>query len=44
VEFLGRRRTADHRAALEHHDAQPGAREVGSAGETVMPGADDDRL
>ena len=41
VEFLGHRGAADHLAALDHLHAQTFHREIGRAGETVMPGADD---
>ena len=42
MEFLGHRGAADHLAALDHLHAQAGHREIGRAGEAVMPGADDD--
>ena len=42
MEFLRHRGAADHLAALDHLHAQAGHREIGRAGEAVMPGADDD--
>ena len=42
MEFLRHRRAADHLAALDHLHAQAGHREIGRAGEAVMPRADDD--
>ena len=42
IEFLGHRGAADHLAPLDHLDPQPGHREIGRAGEAVMPRADDD--
>ena len=42
MEFLRHRGAADHLAALDHLHAQPGHRQIGRAGEAVMPGADDD--
>ena len=42
MEFLGHRGAADHLAALDHLHAQAGHREIGRAGEAVMPRADDD--
>ena len=42
MKFLGHRRAADHLAALDHFHAQARHREIGRAGEAVMPRADDD--
>ena len=44
MKFLGHRRAADHLAALDHFHAQAGHRQIGRAGEAVMPGADDDNV
>ena len=44
MEFLGDRGAADHLAALDHLHAQPGHRQIGRAGEAVMPRADDDNV
>ena len=44
MEFLGHRGAADHLAALDHFHAQAGHREIGRAGEAVMPRADDDNV
>ena len=41
MELLGDGRPADHRVLFEHDDAQAGARQIGSAGEAVVPAADD---
>ena len=42
MKFLGHRRAAGHLAALDHLHAQAGHREIGRAGEAVMPRTDDD--
>ena len=42
MEFLGHGGAADHLAALDHSYAQAGHREIGGAGEAVMPRPDDD--
>ena len=42
MKFLGRRRAADLRAALEHRDLEAGHGEIGGGDKAVMPGADDD--
>ena len=44
MEFLGHRGAAGHLAALDHLHAQAGHRQIGRAGEAVMPGADDDNV
>ena len=44
MEFLGHRGAADHLAALDHFYAQAGHREIGGAGEAVMPRPDDDNV
>ena len=44
MEFLGHRGAADHLAALDHFHAQAGHREIGRAGEAVMPRPDDDNV
>ena len=41
MEFLGHRRTADNRAALEHADRHAGRGEIRGTDETVVPAADD---
>ena len=42
MKFLRHRGAADHLAPLDHLHAQARHREIGRAGEAVMPGADDD--
>ena len=42
MEFLGHRRPAHDLAAVEHLHAQAGHREIGRAGEAVVPRTDDD--
>ena len=42
MKFLGHGGAADRLAALDHLHAQAGHREIGRAGEAVMPRADDD--
>ena len=42
MKFLRHRGAADHLAALDHLHAQARHREIGRAGEAVMPRADDD--
>ena len=42
MKFLGHRGAADHLAALDHLHAQARHREIGRAGEAVMPRPDDD--
>ena len=42
MEFFRHRRAADDLAAFDHLHAQAGHREIGRAGEAVMPRADDD--
>jgi len=44
MELLRDRGAAHHLAPLDHLHAQPGHREVGRAGEAVVPGADDDNV
>ena len=44
MEFLGHGGAADHLAALHHFHAQAGHREIGGAGEAVMPRPDDDNV
>ena len=44
MEFLGHGGAADHLAALDHFHAQAGHREIGRAGEAVMPRPDDDNV
>ena len=44
MEFLGDRRAADDRAALEHRDLEPGRGQVGGADQAVMAAADDERV
>src|SRR6185369_15491562 len=42
VKLLGHCGAAQHGAALEHADGKARGREIGGAGEAVMPAADDD--
>jgi hypothetical protein len=35
---------ADDRTALQHHDLEPGHRQIGGASQTVVPASDDDRI
>ena len=42
--LLAQRGAADDRTALQHHDIQPGPGQVGRGDETVVAGADDDRV
>ena len=42
--LLGDRGAAEHLAAFEHQRTQPGAREIGAAGQAVVAAADDDRV
>jgi hypothetical protein len=44
MEFLRHRGAADHLAALDNFHAQAGHREIGRAGEAVMPRTDDDNV
>ncbi len=44
MEFLGHGGAADRLAALDHFYAQAGHREIGGAGEAVMPRPDDDNV
>ena len=44
MEFLGHGGAADHLAALDHLHAQAGHREIGRAGEAVMPRTNDDNV
>ena len=41
-DLFGHRRAADHMAALEHERLQPGAGEVGAAGQPIVAAPDDD--
>jgi len=41
MELLRDRRPADHVAALQHQDLEPGLREQGRGDEPVVPAADD---
>ena len=42
MKFLGHGGAADRLAALDHFDPQARHREIGRAGEAVMPRTDDD--
>ena len=42
MKLLGDRGAAQHGAALEHADGKTRGREIGGAGEAVVPAADDD--
>ena len=44
MEFLGHRGAADHLAALDNFYAQARHREIGRAGEAVMPRPNDDNV
>ena len=42
MEFFRHRGAADDGTPLQHHDLQPGHRQIGGAGQAVVPAADDD--
>ena len=44
MKFLGGRRAADLRPALEHGDFEPGGGEISGGDEAVMAAADDDNV
>ena len=44
MKFFRHRGAADHLAALDHLDAQSGHRQIGRAGEAIVPRADDDNV
>ena len=44
MKLLGDGRAADDAAPLQHHDLEPGHRQIGGADEAVVPAADDDRV